>query len=75
MANQYLSSEASVSGLNLSSSDPNDRSRWEGARSIISVLSLRDGDGMSAGVEEVLDLTGVVVDVVDAVRWRFRNLE
>ena len=27
------------------------------------------------GVEEDLDLTGVVVEVVDAVRWRFRNLE
>ena len=70
----YLVTDASVVGLSLCNSEPNDRSRCDGARSIISVLSLREGDGMAADV----DVSVFVVDVVDddcEVRWRFLNLE
>ena len=70
--NLYLVTEASVVGSSRCKSDPNDLSRYDGAISIISVLSLLEGDGIAAGV----DISDLIEDGVDEeVRCRFRNFE
>ena len=59
--NVYLVTEASVVGSSRCNSDPKDLSRYDGAISIISVLSLLEGDGMAAGV----DISDLIDDGVD----------
>jgi hypothetical protein len=61
ITNCYLVTDASVVGSSRCKSEPKDLSRYDGAISIISVLSLLEGDGIAAGD----DISDLIEDGVD----------